>query len=166
MLIPQGDWIDEVCPADHEAHSAWLTCALPLVAARDRGGFGTADHGAAEFLRGKLGFEQTYGGLGYEVAQAFTASVRRRQSAKRAPPRLAAIALAGPAEAVATITREPFVDELRPLAPRKQGLASLPGQTDAERFAAMQAIERDIWLLNGGDSNPQGTLPDSRPWER
>ncbi len=160
-FVASGDWIDEIRPADHEARSSWLARAVPLVAARNRGGLGLADHGAAEFLRGKLGFEQTFGGLGYEVAQAFTASVRRRQAAKGASPRLVAITLAGPADAIATLLREPFADGVRPLAVRKPGLAPLPGQTDAERFAATQAIEREIWLLNGGNGNPQGTLPDS-----
>lgn len=159
-FVQSGGWIDEIRPADGEARSAWLTRAVPLAAARRRGGLANADHGAAEFLRGKLGFEQTYG-LGYELAQAYTASVRRKQAAKGASPRLVAVALAGPADAIAGLAREPSVDALRPLAARQQGLASLPGQTEADRFAAMQAIERDIWLLNGGNGNPQGTLPDS-----
>lgn len=159
-FVRSGDWIDEIRPAEGEARVAWLTRAVPLAAARRRGGLANADHSAAEFLRGKLGFGQTYGGLGYEVAQAFNASVRRRQAAKCASPRLVAIALAGSADAIAAVGRAPFANGLRPLAARTSGLAALPGDTEAARFAAMQSIEREIWLMNGGDGNPQGTLPD------
>jgi len=158
-FVRSGDWIDEIRPSDHEARAPWLARAVPLVAQRNRGGLGLGDHGAAEFLRGKLGPEQTYGGLGYEVAQAFTASVRRRQGARSAAPQLVAIAFAGPADAIAALAREPFVEGLKPLSGRGAGLASLPGATEVERFEAMQAIERDIWLLNGGNGNPQRTLP-------
>lgn len=159
-FVRSGDWIDEIRPADGEARSAWLTRAVPLVLQRNRGGVAPSDHSAAEFLRSKLGVAQTYGGLGYEVAQAFGASVRRRQAAKAATPRLVAIAITGPADAVTAFSREPFADGMRPLATRTQGLASLPGDTEAAQFAAMQTIERDIWLLNGGNGNPQGTLPE------
>ena len=158
-FVRSGDWLDEIRPSDHEARSPWLSRAVPLASQRNRGGIGLADHAAAEFLRGKLGPEQTFGGLGYEVAQAFTASVRRKQAAKGAAPQLIAIALVGSADAVASLAREPFADGLKPLPSRRQGLASLPGATDADRFHAIQAIERDIWLMNGGNGNPQGTLP-------
>jgi hypothetical protein len=158
-FVRSGEWLDEIRPADHEARSHWLARAVPLVAQRKRGGLGLGDHGAAEFLRGKLGPEQVFGGLGYEVAQAFIQSVRRRQAASGAAPQLVAIALSGPPEAVAALGREPFADGLRPVAGSRPGLVSLPGATEAERFGAMQAIERDIWLLNGGNGNRQGTLP-------
>ncbi|HEX9947459.1 MAG TPA: hypothetical protein VGA98_07960 [Allosphingosinicella sp.] len=158
-FVGSGDWLDEVRPAADEARSLWLVRAVPLVAQRDRGGLGLADHGGAEFLRSRLGFEQTFGGLGYEVAQAFTASVRRKQAARGARPRLVAVALAGPANVIAGLTREPFAAWIRPLPARPHGLAALPGGTEAERFATIQAIERDIWLLNGGNGNPQGSLP-------
>jgi hypothetical protein len=162
-FVRSGEWIDEIRPSDHEARSAWLARAVPLVAQRNRGGLGLGDHGAAEFLRARLGFEQTFGGRGYEVAQAFTASVRRRQAAAAAAPQLVALDLSGPADAVAALAREPFADGMRPLAGSAPGLAPLPGETEAERFEAMQAIERDIWLLNGGNGNPQGTLPARAP---
>jgi hypothetical protein len=159
-FVRSGDWIDEVRPSGHEARSPWLARAVPLALQRSKGGLGSADHGAAEFLRGLLGFEQTFGGLGYEVAQAFTASVLRKQESKSASPRLVAIAIGGPADTVAALIREPFVEAIRPMKARKQGLPSPPGESEADRFTAMQAIERDIWLLNGGNGNPQGTLPN------
>ena len=85
------------------------------------------DHGAAEFLRDRLGPEQTFGGLGYGVAQAFIQSVRRRQAASGGAPQLATIALSGPAEAIAALGRERSADRMRPLAASGPGLASLPG---------------------------------------
>jgi hypothetical protein len=159
-FVASGNWIDEIRPSDSEVRSAWLARVLPLVAQRNRGGLGGADHGGAEFLRGKLGPEQTFGGLGYEVAQSFTASVRRRQAASGAEARLVAVAISGPPASIAAVSREPFAEGIRPLASSKQGLAQLPGQTEAERFVAIQAVERDIWLLNGGNGNRQGTLPN------
>lgn len=160
-FVTSGDWVDEIRPSDHEARSPWLARAVPLVSQRNRGGIGLVDHGAAEFLRGKLGPEQTFGGLGYEVAQAFTTSVRRKQAVKAAP-QLVAIELAGPADAIASLAREPFAEGLKPLPRRRPGLPPLPGPIDADRFKAMQTIDRDIWLMNGGNSNPQGTLPPAR----
>ena len=159
-FVRSGEWLDEIRPADFEARSSWLARAVPLVGQRNKGGLGGADHGAAEFLRRKLGFEQTYGGLGYEVAQAFTASVRRKQVATGAAPQLVAVALSGPPEAIAAVAREPFAAGLRPLPASGRGFAQLPGQTELERFNAIQVIERDIWLLNGGNGNRQGTLPE------
>jgi hypothetical protein len=158
-FVRSGDWIDEIRPSDHESRSPWIARAVPLVTERNRGGLGLGDHSAAEFLREKLGFEQSLGGLGFEVAQAFIESVRRRQAAAGAPAQLIAIELAGPADAVASLAREPFAEATRPLGRRGPGLAPLPGDTELERFNAMQAIERDIWLLNGGNGNRQGTLP-------
>jgi hypothetical protein len=133
---------------------------MPLVLGRNRDGLGDPDHGAAEFLRSKLGFEQIYGGLGYEVAQAYLASVRKKQRSAGVAPSLVAIELSGPSVAIAAAAREGFADGLRPLRQSAApGTLELPGQTEAARFAAMQAIERDIWLMNGGNGNRQGTLP-------
>ena len=160
--VQSGERLDEIRPAQSESGSPWLVRAVPLVVARNRVGLGDPDHGAAEFLRSKLGFEQTYGGLGYEVAQAYLASVRQKQRSAGATPRLVAIELSGPVDAIAAAARQAFADGLRPL---RQSAAPdhlrLPGETEAARFAAMQAIERDIWLMNGGNGNRQGTLPTS-----
>jgi hypothetical protein len=38
-------------------------------------------------------------------------------------------------------------------------LPQVSGADEAATFATMQRIERDIWLLNGGNGNRQGTLP-------
>ena len=157
--VQSGERLDEVRPADSETSSPWLTRAVPLVVARNRGGLGDADHGAAEFLRSKLGFEQEYGGLGYEVAQAYLASVRRKQRSAGATPRLIAVELSGPAAAITAVTREGFAAGLRPLPPAAKGNLQLPGQTEAARFAAKQSIDRDIWLMNGANGNRPGTLP-------
>lgn len=157
--VQTGERLDEVRPSDSETGSPWLTRAVPLVVARNRGGLGDADHAAAEFLRSKLGFEQVYGGLSYQVAQAYLASVRRKQRSARATPRLLAVALSGPTGAIAAATRESFAGALRPLPPARPSNLELPGQSEAVRFAAMQSIERDIWLMNGGNGNRAGTLP-------
>jgi hypothetical protein len=159
--VQSGERLDEVRPARSESGSPWLARAVPLVVARNRGGLSDADHGAAEFLRSKLGFEQTYGGLGYEVAQAYLASVRQKQRSATATPRLIAVELSVPSDAIAAAAREGFAEGMRPLrqSPAPEPL-QLPGQTEAARFAAMQAIERDIWLMNGGNGNRQGTLPE------
>lgn len=158
--VQSGERLDEVRPARSERDSPWLARAVPLVIARNRGGLGDPDHGAAEFLRSKLGFEQVYGGLGYEVAQTYLASVRQKQSSANATPRLIALELSGPSDAIAAAAGESFADGLRPL---RQSAApdrlQLPGQTEASRFAAIQAIERDIWSMNGGNGNRPGTLP-------
>jgi hypothetical protein len=160
--VQSGERLDEVRPSDSEVSSPWLTRAIPLVIQRNRGGLGDPDHGAAEFLRSKLGFEQVYGGLGYEVAQAYLASVRHKQRSAGATPRLVAVALSGPAESVEAAARESFADGLRPLPRTGPANLELPGQSEAARFAAMQSIERDIWLMNGGNGNRQGTLPSDR----
>lgn len=160
--VQSGERIDEIRPAHSEVGTPWLTRAVPLVVTRNRGGLGDADHGAAEFLLSKLGFEQMYGGLGYEVAQAYLVSVRQKQRLAAATPRLIAIELSGPAEAIAAAAGESFAAGLRPLRQSPApGWLQLPEQTDAARFAAMQAIERDIWLINGGNGNRPGTLPTS-----
>ena len=38
-------------------------------------------------------------------------------------------------------------------------LPQVSGADEADTFATMQRIDRDIWLLNGGAGNRQGTLP-------
>ena len=157
--VQSGERLDEIRPADSETGSPWLARAIPLVVARNRGGLGDADHGAAEFLRSKLGFEQQYGGSGYEVAQAYLASVRRKQRSAGATPRLIAVELSGSTEALTAATRQTFAAGLRPLPPGTPGNLQLPGQTEAARFAAKQSIDRDIWLMNGGNGNRAGTLP-------
>lgn len=158
--VQSGERLDEVRPSDREVAVPWLTRAVPLVTARNRPGLGDPDHGAAEFLRSKFGFEQTYGGFGYQVAQAYLQSVRRKQRSASAVPLLVAVAVAGSPTAIAAAAQASFADGLRPLPTLATGNLQLPGQTDAERFAAMQAIERDIWLMNGGNGNRQGTLPE------
>lgn len=96
------------------------------------------------------------------MAQAYLASVRRKQSSATATPRLVAVALSGPADAIAATARESFASSLRPLPQAGPTNMELPDQSEAVRFAAMQAIERDIWLMNGGNGNRAGTLPNDR----
>ena len=99
---------------------------------------------------------QRYGtGLGYEVAQAFTRSVRDIQEAT-GTPRLIAIEVAGNPT---TFSGQPFVLRIAPLDVELDRLPQVSGVDDTETFATMQRIERDIWLLNGGAGNRQGTLP-------
>ena len=141
-----------------EIAAPWLERAQRFVALRQRGGLGDPDHGAAEYLRSHLNPAARYGsGRVYEVAQAFAASVGAspRQD-KGAQPILVAVELDGDP---ARFAGHPFVERVGPLPRASSGLAPLLGQTEAEQFAAMQQIERDIWLLNGGDGNRQGTLP-------
>lgn len=158
-FVGSGNWLDEVRPADAEAGSPWLARVMPLIGQRNRGGIGVPDHGAAEFLRRNIGVEQTHGGLGYEVAQAFLASIRRKQMAAHTTPRLIAIEVTGPAEEIAGLSSNSLFSGMRPLPANGIGLPSLSGDTEIEQFAARQAIERNLWLLNGGNGNPQGTLP-------
>lgn len=152
-----GERIDEVRPSPTEAAAPWLERAQRFVALRQRGGLGDPDHGAAEYLRSRLNPSARYGSSRvYEVAQAFTASVRTSHQAKGAQPVLFALELDGDS---ARIAGQPFVERIGPLPRASSGLAPLVGETEAEQFSAMQRIERDIWLLNGGDGNRQGTLP-------
>lgn len=60
---------------------------------------------------------------------------------------------------VDTIVRQPFATESAPLLRSPSGLAQIEGETEAAQFDRLQRIERDIWLLNGGNGNRQGTLP-------
>lgn len=160
-FVRRGDWWDEVRPIGTEAAAPWLGRAVPFAAARGRGGIGDPHHGAAEFLRPHLTQMAAYGGMAYEVAHAFTSSVRHAQRAGAAEPVLAAIELSGSADALASLAEEGFADGFRPLPARDTDGSALvvPGDTEEARFAAMQALDRDIWLLNGGGGNRPGTLP-------
>ena len=160
-FVRQGDWWDEVRPASGEAAAPWLARAVPLAAARGRGGIGDPHHGAAEFLQPHLTQMAVYGGMAYEVANAFTSSVRRTQRADTAEPVLAAIELSGSADALASLAEEGFAVGFGPLPARETDGSALvvPGDTEEARFAAMQALDRAIWLLNGGGGNRAGTLP-------
>lgn len=152
----RGDFIEEVRPAPHEQERAWLERAGAYLQTSRRGHIGDPHHGAAEFLREKLGPDSVYGtGLGYQVAQAFTRSVREVQQATGAP-HLIAIEVAGDPTAFAGL---PFIDRIGPLDREIDRLPQVSGADDAATFATMQRIERDIWLLNGGNGNRQGTLP-------
>jgi hypothetical protein len=154
-----ADVIDEVRPADAETQAPWLVRAKVVVEQRRKGNLGgpvLANHSAAEFVRAKLGPMQRYGrGLGYEVAQAFTTSVRREQ-ARAGASILVALEIDGDP---ATFANESFYAGSAPLEPKANGLASIGGADEAAQFDTQQRIERDIWLLNGGGSNQQGTLP-------
>ncbi|MDQ0566098.1 hypothetical protein GRI55_01590 [Erythrobacter citreus] len=152
----RGDFIEEVRPSPHEQTSPWLARAADYLAQSQRGRIGDPHHGAAEFLRQKLSPMQNYGtGLGYEVAQAFTRSVRDVQQAT-GTPRLIALEVAGDPHALAG---QPFVSRIAPLDRELDRLPQVNGTDEADTFATMQRIERDIWLLNGGAGNRQGTLP-------
>ena len=152
----RGDFIEEVRPSPHEQTSPWLAKAGGYLAQSLRGRIGDPHRGAAEFLRAKLSPMQSYGtGLGYEVAQAFTRSVRDVQQAT-GTPRLIAVEVAGDPHALAG---QPFVSRVAPLDRQLDRLPQVSGANEAETFATMQRIERDIWLLNGGTGNRQATLP-------
>lgn len=152
----RGDFIEEVRPSPHEQTSPWLAKAADYFAQSQRGRIGDPHHGAAEFLRAKLSPMQRYGtGLGYEVAQAFTRSVRDVQQAT-GTPRLIAVEVAGDPHALAS---QSFVSRVAPLDRTADRLPQMDGTDEAAVFATMQRIERDIWLLNGGAGNRQGTLP-------
>ncbi|MXO75996.1 hypothetical protein GRI40_12295 [Altererythrobacter aerius] len=152
----RGNFVEEVRPAPHEQERPWLEKASTYLDSSRRGRIGDPHHGAAEFLRGKLGPDSVYGtGLGYQVAQAFTRSVREVQQATAAP-RLVAVEVAGDPSAFAGL---PFVDRTGPLDRAVDRLPQVNGADEAATFAIMQRIERDIWLLNGGNGNRQGTLP-------
>jgi hypothetical protein len=154
-----GNLIDEVRPADAETQAPWLARARVVVEQRRKGNLGgpiLANHGAAEFIRAKLDPMQRYGrGLGYEVAQAFTTSVRREQ-ARAGTSNLVALEIDGDP---ATFANESFFAGSTPLEPKASGLAQIEGADEAAQFDAQQRIERNIWLLGGGGGNQQGTLP-------
>ena len=52
-----------------------------------------------------------------------------------------------------------MVARVGPLDRAAGGLRPLAGDDETAQFATKQRIERDIWLLNGGNGNRQGTLP-------
>ena len=152
----RGDFIEEVRPSLYERTMPWLAKAADHLSQSQRGRIGDPHHGAAEFLREKLSPLQRYGtGLGYEVAQAFTSSVRDVQQTT-GTPRLIAVEVAGDPHALAG---QSFVSRVAPLDRQLDRLPQVSGADEAEVFATMQRIERDIWLLNGGAGNRQGTLP-------
>lgn len=151
-----GSFIEEVRPSPYEQQRPWLGKAVAYLADSKRGHIGDPNHGAAELLRATLSPMQTYGtGLGYEVAQAFTRSVRTVQQAS-GPARLVAVEVAGDPSRYAGM---PFVESIAPLDRRPDLLPQLAGETESAQFDMIQRIERDIWLLNGGNGNRQGTLP-------
>jgi hypothetical protein len=154
-----ADLIDEVRPADAEIQAPWLARASAVVEQRRKGNLGgpiLAYHSAAEFVRGKLGPLQRFGrGLGYEVAQAFTTSVRRDQS-RTGTSSLVALEIDGDP---ATFANESFYAGSAPLKPKASGLVQIGGADEAAQFDTQQRIERDMWLLNGGNGNRQGILP-------
>ena len=152
----RGEFVEEVRPSPSEQTSPWLAKAADHLSQSQRGRIGDPHHGAAEFLREKLSPLQRYGtGLGYEVAQAFTSSVRDVQQTT-GTPRLIAVEVAGDPHALAG---QSFVSRVAPLDRQLDRLPQVSGADEAEVFATMQRIERDIWLLNGGAGNRQGTLP-------
>lgn len=152
----RGDFIEEVRPSLHERTMPWMAKAADFLAQNQRGRIGDPHHGATEFLRATLSPMQRYGtGLGYEVAQAFTRSVRDVQQAT-GTPRLIAVEVAGDPGA---FSGQPFLSRVAPLDRQLDRLPQVSGADEAEIFATMQRIERDIWLLNGGAGNRQGTLP-------
>ena len=152
----RGDFIEEVRPSLYERTMPWMAKAADFLAQNQRGRIGDPHHSAAEFLRATLSPMQRYGtGLGYEVAQAFTRSVRDVQQAT-GTPRLIAVEVAGDPGA---FSGQPFLSRVAPLDRQLDRLPQVSGADEAEIFATMQRIERDIWLLNGGAGNRQGTLP-------
>lgn len=152
----RGGFVEEVRPSPHEQTGPWLAKGAAYLTESQQGRIGDPHHSAAEYLRGTLSPMQRYGtGLGYEVAQAFTRSVRAVQQATDAP-RLIAIEVSGEPGAYAG---RPFVSRIATLDQPLDRLPQVSGADEAEVFATMQRIERDIWLLNGVAGNRQGTLP-------
>lgn len=155
-FFARGNLVEEVRPSPDEQTRPWLAKAPLFLPGSQRGRIGDPHHSAAELLRDRLRPAQGYGtGLGYEVAQAFTFSVREVQEATDTP-RLIAVEVVGDGPSLA---RLPMVSRVGPLDRVVGGLPPLAGDNEAAQFAAKQRIERDIWLLNGGDGNRQGTLP-------
>lgn len=148
--------IDEVRPSDAETSAPWLASTGALVGRRGKAGIGDPNHSAAEYVRAKLGPLQRFSGsLAYELAQAFTASVRRTQQ-RTGTSSMIALEIEGDPEAFAS---ESFYAGSIQLSPGALGLAPIEGGDEAAQFATLQRIERDIWFLNGGNGNRQGTLP-------
>ena len=152
----RGGFVEEVRPSPHEQTGPWLAKNAAYLTESLQGRIGDPHHSAADYLRETLSPMRRYGtGLGYEVAQAFTRSVRAVQQATDAP-RLIAIEVSGEPGAYAG---RPFVSRIATLDQPLDRLPQVSGADEAEVFATMQRIERDIWLLNGGAGNRQGTLP-------
>jgi hypothetical protein len=152
----RGNLIEEVRPSPHEQTLPWLAKAASFLVGSQRGRIGDPHHSAAELLRDRLSPMQRYGtGLGYEVAQAFARSIHEAQAAT-GTSRLIALEVVGDAHSFVGL---PMVARVAPLDRASVGLPQLAGDDDAAQFATMQRIERDIWLLNGGNGNRQGTLP-------
>ncbi len=152
----RGGFIEEVRPAPFEQSNPWLARSASYLAGSRQGRIGVPYHGGAEYLRTHLTPLQQYGtGLAYEVAQAFTNSVRQFGDAS-GEPRLIALEIDGDPQAFAG---EAFVERVARLDVAADGLPRLAGEDDAAIFATRQRLERDISLLNGGAGNPQGTLP-------
>ena len=156
-----GGFIEEVRPSAFEQAQPWLSRTAAYFVAQYDQRVGLPYHGGAEYLRAHLSPTQRYGtSLGYEVAQAFTGSIRRHGDAD-GKPRLVALEVAGDASQYAAL---PFVSAVEPLrfTAHTDGAEPLrlAGDDEAQVFATMQRIDRDIWLLNGGGGNRQGTLPD------
>ena len=155
-FFARGNLVEEVRPSLDEQTLLWLAKAAQFLPGSQRGRIGDPHHSAAELLRDRLSPVQGYGtGLGYEVAQAFTRSVREVQEATDTP-RLIAVEVVGDAQALAGL---PMVARVGPLDRTAGGLPPLAGDDETAQFATKQRTERDIWLLNGGNGNRQGTLP-------
>lgn len=152
----RGGFIEEVRPSPAEQARPWLAKVRAYLAGSQRGRMGLPYHGGADYLREHLTPMQRYGtGLAYEVAQAFIAS-RRKSGDAMDEPRLVALEVDGDAQ---TFAGENFVARIAPLDVAENGLPRIAGHDETAVFETMQRIERDIWLLNGGAGNPQGTLP-------
>jgi hypothetical protein len=152
----RGGFIEEVRPSPEEQARPWLSRVGPYLAGSQLGRVGVPYHGGAEYLREHLSPMQRYGtGLAYEVAQAFTVSIRKSGEAM-GEPRLVALEVDGEAQGFAG---QSFVARVGPLDVETGDMLQLSGVDEASTFATMQRIERNIWLLNGGAGNRQGSLP-------
>jgi hypothetical protein len=148
----QGALLPSVTGAAPVPPPPGTSCSPPSLAAKT-GRFYLVMRGADGRL---LGLLQRYGrGLGYEVAQVFTTSVRREQ-ARTGTSSLVALEIDGDP---ATFANESFYAGSAPLEPKPSGLAQIEGADEAAQFDTQQRIERDIWLLGGGGGNQQGILP-------
>jgi len=155
-FFDRGGFIEEVRPSPEEQTRPWLAKAAAYLAESRKGRIGVPYHGGAEYIGRQLSPMQRYGtGLGYEVAQAFTQSIRRFGEAAGSG-RLVAVEIDGDAQ---ELVGQDFVTRIAPLEVMTSGLAQVSGIDEASTFETLQRIERDIWLMNGGGGNPQGTLP-------
>lgn len=152
----RGGFVEEVRPSPEEQTRPWMYKSGAYLDGNKRGRIGMPYHGGAEYLRAHLSPLQRYGtGLAYEVAQAFTGSIRSFGEAM-GEQRLVAVEVTGDAQSFAG---QSFVERVAPLDVERGDMLQLSGVDEASTFANMQRIERDIWLLNGGGGNPQGSLP-------